>query len=644
MGIKFNSNFLFIFVLLFLSSCSTLPSNALIENLEVQEISSERNPSSIAETCTELISKFINRNTQVSPDKTASFEMARGKKVNFVNATHLRLSPLEKKISRYPEDYNIDKDILIAFDYNGHAYLIVKGIEVHGHVLTTPIQPRAISRETHKAQMLLKISDLPPETINSLVHFIEDQEGKHSLTCLNFIEYTLLNGAGIKIVGRKNNGIHPPFEDILAEGFSDFNGKKIGSTLYKFDEESIPSFVEKFYSIRDIVYSGFPIAIKNWVDMVFNPDDYIVFNPSYRRNFKNYLENLKNNDYEKFVDLQLISSDQKQLRDPTTWEKLSYPAKVAWNWMHSTIHNLGGAYHVIKLIKFKPMKNKLIGLDHPWITGLIPGTSEKVYGKNIIFSSPRKNTSWMKEPEDDEAIVNKMGTFLGAMAKKSAVDTEIELGPKRRMPHVVNYLHGSIAYNGGTIIFNDIKDAIFHLSDPQFIKDLYHFTEVEKREFMVILRERDVNPEEYAFLLGFIRGHLKWYANANGPGQRILYGGPSAYPIINVINGNWVRDMYAIEKGDVESVVMEPIKNKYFNNVYQGSRENFGIAEKALIYFNYLLVKARGFQGGIVFTNRKLIEPEKALEYEKQIKDGLTPEMVYPISNPFKKEEILDGE
>ena len=172
--------------------------------------------------------------------------MARGKKISFVNSTHLRLDPLDKKVSYFPDDYNKATDVLIAFDYNGHAYFIVNGVEVHGHVMTTPIIPRAAHAETHKAQMLLKISNLSPETIKSLTSIINEQEGKHSLTCLNYIEYTLLHGAGIRITGRNENGIHPPIESILADGFSTVDGRKIESTLYKFDEESVPSFVEKF--------------------------------------------------------------------------------------------------------------------------------------------------------------------------------------------------------------------------------------------------------------------------------------------------------------------------------------------------------------------------------------------------------------
>jgi hypothetical protein len=32
------------------------------------------------------------------------------------------------------------------------------------------------------------------------------------------------------------------------------------------------------------------------------------------------------------------------------------------------------------------------------------------------------------------------------------------------------------------------------------------------------------------------------------------------------------------------------------------------------------------------------------LEYEKQVQEGFTPEMVVPISNPFKNGESLGGE
>ena len=79
----------------------------------------------------------------------------------------------------------------------------------------------------------------------------------------------------------------------------------------------------------------------------------------------------------------------------------------------------------------------------------------------------------------------------------------IPLGKRRRMPHAVNYLHGSIHYNGGFLIFNNFQDAMFYFSDAHFVQEFKRFARVEKRELTIVLRERGYDPEEYAWFCWF---------------------------------------------------------------------------------------------------------------------------------------------
>ena len=132
-----------------------------------------------------------------------------------------------------------------------------------------------------------------------------------------------------------------------------------------------------------------------------------------------------------------------------------------------------------------------------------------------------------------------------------------------------------------------------------------------------------------------MRSQLKWYGNANGPKKKVLYGVKAAYPVINVINGYWVRDMDALRSGDIISIVRKPITRSYFTGTYPVQLQTYNLWHKALAYFNYLVLKPRGFQGGMVFTKRKLIEPRQYADYQKQTASGNKPEMVAPVEPPW---------
>lgn len=203
------------------------------------------------------------------------------------------------------------------------------------------------------------------------------------------------------------------------------------------------------------------------------------------------------------------------------------------------------------------------------------------------------------------------------------------------MPHAVNYIHGTVHYNGCFAVFNDFADAMFYMSDRRFAREFVRFAREQRRELTIVLRERAYHPEEYAWFVAFVRSHLPWYANGNGPTKkRVLHGTPSPYPAVNPINGSWISDIRDLQRGRLDQLVREPLAcRQYFAGRYQGHQREFTFLERFHAWAQYLLTRAKGFQGGLVFTNRRKIEPEHWAEF--QATNGRW-QSGYPVSSPFR--------
>jgi rSAM/selenodomain-associated transferase 2 len=316
-------------------------------------------------------------------------------------------------------------------------------------------------------------------------------------------------------------------------------------------------------------------------------------------------------------------------------QKLLYIYHTLWHWAYSNIHLIGQTYYVVDFMKLHKLRAGELQPSHPWVTGYLPNSSDVVWDKNIVYASEEKS-DWIQEPESDSAIAVRLGRFLALMVKRSTASTpELPQGSKRRMPHGVNYIHGSIHYNGGLLIFNDFADGIHHLSDTRFVKEMKRFVRMERRELTLVLRERCYDPEEFAWFVTFVRAHIPWFANGNGPTQkRVLFGTPSPYAAVNPINGSWVRDLQLLSRGDVESIVRPPITAPYFRERYNGTQADFTFLERFHAWAQHLQILAKGFQGGLVFTSRKKIEPENYKKYRET--NGLW-RASYRISHPFAR-------
>ena len=306
--------------------------------------------------------------------------------------------------------------------------------------------------------------------------------------------------------------------------------------------------------------------------------------------------------------------------------------RMLWYWSYSNVHMIKQTLNVLDFMWLHRVKAGLLAPDHPWITGALPGSGgETIWSRNIVFASPRGAHI---DAESDSEIVTAVGRFLSAMVQRSNVaDPEIPQGRSRRMPHAVNYLHGPVHYNGGYVVFDDFRDAMIHLSDRRFAAEFLRFARRERRELTIVLRERRYDPEEYAWFVSFVRAHLPWYCNGNGPTKkRVLHGTPSPYPVVNPINGTWIADVKRLQRGRLDGLVRPPIEARYFTGDYRGHRTDFVWTDRLHAWLQWLVTEVKGFQGGLVFTSRKLIEPQNWSEY---VEGGRKWRPGYTISHPF---------
>jgi hypothetical protein len=222
--------------------------------------------------------------------------------------------------------------------------------------------------------------------------------------------------------------------------------------------------------------------------------------------------------------------------------------------------------------------------------------------------------------------------------RSTVADPEIPQGPKRRMPHAVNYLHGAIHFSGAFVIFNDFAEARAHLDDPAFLGEIRRFKRVERREFTLVIRERRYDPVEFAWFAAFIRARLPWYANPNGPGdKRVLYGTPSPYPAVNIINSSWIREMEKFCRGRMDELVRPPIdRSRWFQGAYGGPPVGYTALERFHAWASHQTIRAKGFQGGMVFTRRRRIDPAN---WEKYQASGGQWRAEVPIPGPFPSPE-----
>ena len=297
------------------------------------------------------------------------------------------------------------------------------------------------------------------------------------------------------------------------------------------------------------------------------------------------------------------------------------------------IHNTFGAFHVLRLWHVQKLTSGLVGREHAWATGLDPATGQPVWPQNVVFrTTPTPGAGY----EPDETILAKVGGFLADMVKKSTPVPEIPHGPERRMPHVVNYLHGSVHFNGMWLMFNDFAEARHFFADACFRHEFVRLVRQERREVTLVFRERRYDPVEYAYFSGFIMANFPWFANVNGPGKKVMWGNPAPYPAMNIINGSWVRDVDALRRGRATFLRAPLAAGQYFAGCYGKPVPGSHFVERLVAFVENEWVRRRGFNAGLFFIDRKQIDPRLYEKYQadKAVLSARQTEVPSPFGPP----------
>jgi hypothetical protein len=284
-------------------------------------------------------------------------------------------------------------------------------------------------------------------------------------------------------------------------------------------------------------------------------------------------------------------------------------------WALQMVRNGSDILRVLDIMRFRPLPAGLVDLQHPWVTGINPQTGKPIWHDNVIYRSPRNPESSTLAQDDVVLMAN--GRFLAHRVRQSAITPEVPIGPQRRMPHAINYMHGSSHYNSGIILLNDLQDGYRHITDPRFRRELIRFVRTERREVLFLFRERRYDPREYAYFSCCMRSLFPWFCNPNGPEERVLWGNAAPFPAANLITGHWADDVYALNRPDgAQQVVRPPVQahNRLSTGPFDAGRRFALWPEKALAWLTYLRVKIRGAKGGMFFIDRRKI-------YEDQIRN-----------------------
>jgi|JI10StandDraft_1071094.scaffolds.fasta_scaffold03703_12 hypothetical protein len=295
-------------------------------------------------------------------------------------------------------------------------------------------------------------------------------------------------------------------------------------------------------------------------------------------------------------------------RDERLHNALDYWGLLPFRLIRQAMRNGHDICRVLDLIRFNPLQPGAVDLDHPWCTGISPHTGKLIWHDNVIYSTPRREGQ-PELPSDDEILIA-TGRFMASRVRKSAATPELPVGPKRRMPHAINYMHGSSHYNSGIILLNDLEEGFRHITSFSFRRDLRAFVKQERREVLFIFRDPEYDPRVYAHLSCCMRTHFHWFCNPNGPKARVLWGNLAPFAAANLITGHWADDVYALREPDGATKVTRPpiCQGKYLQaGPYHGEREYAIWPEKTLARINDLRIRLRGQKSGMFFVDRRKV-------------------------------------
>lgn len=295
---------------------------------------------------------------------------------------------------------------------------------------------------------------------------------------------------------------------------------------------------------------------------------------------------------------------------PAVWlqREACYWMGLPIRWGRQMLRNSHDILRVIDLTQRRPMPAGLVSLEHPWVTGRCPESGQLIWPRNVIYWTPR-STRFSSSPTDDSIVVA-TGRFLAHRVRQSAVLPELPQGPRRRMPHAINYMHGSSHYNSGIVLLNDLDEGYRHFTDCRFRRELERFVSRERREILIVFRDRDYVPRDYAEFSCCLRTLFPWFCNPNGPAGDVLWGNYAPYAAANLITGDWVEDVYSLLKPNGSERVIRPAIRPamYFSEGGYGvGRSRPRWPETLLAWANYQRVRLRGAKGAMFFVDRQAL-------------------------------------
>lgn len=303
-------------------------------------------------------------------------------------------------------------------------------------------------------------------------------------------------------------------------------------------------------------------------------------------------------------------------------ERVRAHLKAPFVWTAGAVYNLYNIGRIIDAAYFRPIKGGLIDENHPWVTGENPASGKTIWQDNVVF----KTHPDQKYTVSDEEIVSVTGKFLCGMVKRSAGSTKYPEGLPgvapdgtimRRMPHAINYIHGSAHYNGGWLIFNNLQEAFHYFNNREFRKEIRRFVREEQREITIVFRDKNYDPKEYGKLGAMLRTAFHWYSNTNGPQRNVHWGSKSPFPAINMITGEFFGDLQALQRQENQKVIRNPIeKEKYFQDTYnQKVRISARPLERLFsLALNLRLALRDEKKGNLFFVDKSKLDNQKKLQ------------------------------
>jgi len=276
------------------------------------------------------------------------------------------------------------------------------------------------------------------------------------------------------------------------------------------------------------------------------------------------------------------------------------------HWAAHVLSNTRGILTVFDLVWLRRTPGGLLDITHPFATGIDPRTGRRVWRDNLLYRSRAAAIAL----DDDVAIVERVMDFMRGRVEQCAARPGAPHGVPSRMPPAINLLHGPVHFHAVSLLFDDVPDAVQHFTDARFLREVKRCVREQRRELVVILRNRQYDRDALAGLACFFRTRLPFWANPNGNKPRIQWGVPAPYPNINVITGAWIADTRALvaSPGSLD-VVRPPVgAGRYFQDgPYTGGWRELLFPERWLARLTTRRVAARGEKGNLYFTdNREL--------------------------------------